>query len=182
MKCPDCRNDLKPLDCKGIQIEECVNCKGKWFDRDELRKAKDRQDDDLRWLDFDPFGKDVEQLSVASQGKTCPKCAEKMLSLKYMDSQVIIDKCSHCKGVWLEPKEFYKIIRFLENKLSTETAKEYARDTFKQFIQIFSGPEGLISEVKDFLAVLYLLELRIAVENQTLAHTAQKIYQGTPFK
>jgi Zn-finger nucleic acid-binding protein len=182
MKCPDCRNELKPIDCKGIQIDECVNCKGKWFDRGELRKAKDRQDEDLRWLDFDPFGKDAEQLSVASAGKVCPKCSVKMSALKYKDSQVVIDKCSSCKGVWLDPKEFYKIIRFLENKVNTETSEEYVRDTFKQFIEIFTGPEGVISEVKDFLAILYLLELRIAVENPLLASTSQKIYQNTPFK
>jgi len=182
MKCPDCHKELKPIDCKGIQIDECVKCKGRWFDRDELRKAKDRQDNDLRWLDFDPFGKDAEKLSVASEGKICPKCSVKMSSLKYMDSKVVIDKCLNCKGVWLNPKEFDKVIRFLEDKVSTETAKEYVKDTFKQFIEIFTGPEGVISEVKDFLAILYLLELRIAVENPLLVETSQKIYQSTPFK
>ena len=39
------------------------------FDRGELRLAKDKQDDDIRWLDFDPFGKDAESLSVESEGK-----------------------------------------------------------------------------------------------------------------
>ena len=182
MQCPDCQNNLQPVNCKGIMIDECVRCKGKWFDRDELRRAKDKTDEDLRWLDFDPFGKDAEQLSVASEGGICPKCSSKTSSLRYMDSKVVIDKCLNCKGVWLSPGEFAKVIRYLENKVNTETAKGYTRDTFKQFIEIFTGSEGVISEVKDFLAVLYLLELRIVVEHPGLAKASQKIYQSTPFR
>lgn len=182
MKCPDCKSKLQQVNCKGIIIDECIKCKGKWFDRDELRKAKDRTDDDLRWLDFDPFGEDAEQLSVAAEGKVCPKCSKKMLSLKYIDSKVIIDKCICCKGIWLDPGEFAKIIRYLENKVCAKTEAEYLKDTFKQFTEVFTGPEGLISEVKDFLAVLYLLELRIAVEHPHLAKASLRIYQSTPFQ
>ena len=177
MKCPDCQNDLQPIDCKGVIIDECLKCKGKWFDSDELRRAKDCADESLRWLNFDPFSKEAEKLSVALEGKNCPKCSNKMESLKYMDSTVIIDKCLQCKGVWLDPKELMRVIRYLENRLITETAKEYATDAFKQFKEIFTGHEGIISEVKDFLAVFYLLELRIAVEHPKLADVAQKIYR-----
>ena len=182
MKCPDCKSELQPYDCKGIIINECIKCKGKWFDRDELRRAKDRADDDLRWLDFDPFGEDAEQLSVASEGKVCPKCLKNMLSLKYVDSKVIIDKCTSCKGIWLDPGEFAKIIRYLENKVCTETATEYVKDTFKQFIKVFTDQKGMISEVKDFLVVLHLLELRIAVEHPNLAKASKQIYKSTPFQ
>ncbi|MDD5677255.1 MAG: zf-TFIIB domain-containing protein [Kiritimatiellae bacterium] len=182
MKCPDCKNELQPFDSKGIEINECVKCKGKWFDRDELRRAKDSADGDLRWLDFDPFGEDTEQLSVASEGKVCPRCSKKMLSLKYVDSKVVIDKCASCQGIWLDPGEFAKIIRYLEKKVCTETATEYVRDTFKQFIEVFTGRKGLISEVKDFLAVLYLLELRIAAQHPNLAKSSQQIYKSTPFQ
>lgn len=182
MKCPNCRNKLEAIDCKGIEVDECVSCKGRWFDRGELRKAKDKEDDDIRWLDFDPFGKDAAQLSVPSEGKNCPKCSKRMSSLNYRSSGVIIDKCSSCEGVWLDHREFEKIINYLEELVLTKSAKKYTADTFKQFVEIFGGPEGVVSEVKDFLAVLYLLQLRIAVENPKLAELSQKIYQYTPFK
>lgn len=181
MKCPDCKGELQQIDCKGILINECVGCKGKWFDRGELRRAKNRTDNDLRWLDFDPFGEDAEKLSVASKGKVCPKCSKEMSSLKYMDSKIIIDKCSGCEGVWLEPGELAKIILYLKDKVSAETGKEYTKDTFKKFVQIFTGHKGLISEVKDFLAIFYLLQLRIAIEHPKLAKTSQKIYESAPW-
>ena len=182
MKCPDCQNELKPVDCKGITIHECSRCKGKWFERTELQKVIERDDDTLGWLDFDPFGKDAEQLSVASDGRICPKCLQKMQSLKYRDSQVIIDKCPNCKGVWLDPGELAKVIKYLANKVDSETAKSYLKDSFKQFIEIFTDKKGIIPEIKDFLAVLYLLELRIAVEHPALAVTSQAIYKDVPFR
>ena len=114
MKCPDCQGDLNTIDCKGIAIDECINCKGRWFDRDVLRRAKDKQDDDIRWLDFDPFGEDAEKLSVPSEGKRCPKCEKVMSSLKYSQSNIIIDKCSTCEGIWLDHGEFEKIMNYFE--------------------------------------------------------------------
>src|SRR5471030_422726 len=101
MKCPDCQNDLQVAKLKGVVIHECLKCKGKWFERNELMSAKNTVDDGLRWLDFDPFGKDAEELSNASDGKECPQCAKKMQSLTYMQSKIIIDKCKFCQGVWL---------------------------------------------------------------------------------
>jgi len=135
MKCSNCQIELKPIDCKGITIDECDKCKGKWFDRDELRKAKDRTDEDLKWLDFDPFGEDAEKLSMVSEGKLCPKCSNKMASLKYMDSEVVIDKCPGCKGVWLDPGEFMKIIESSIG-IDEETIREIL-DLLKEANKIF---------------------------------------------
>ncbi|MFC1755129.1 zf-TFIIB domain-containing protein [Thermoproteota archaeon] len=182
MICPDCNGAIRIIDCKGTLVDECSKCKGKWFDRGVLRDAKDLQDDHLRWLDFDPFGEDAEQLSVPSEGKLCPKCLKKMSSLNYKNSGIIIDKCSFCQGVWLNYGEFRKIIEYLENLVTTQTVKGYTKDSFKQFIEIFKGPEGVVSEVKDFLAVFYLLQLRIATEHPELSKAAQKIYKYIPFK
>jgi len=181
MKCPDCMDELRSFDFKGVTIHECAECKGKWFDRDELRKAKDSADNELRWLDFDAFGEDAEKLSMASEGKFCPKCDEKMLSLKFMDSNVVIDKCSHCNGIWLDAGELAKIILYLERKINTETSGEYAKDTFRKFIEIFKGHKGFVSEVKDFLAIFYLLRLRIAVEHPKLAKAIDKTYESVPW-
>lgn len=182
MTCPDCKNELKTFDLKGIKIQECSKCKGKWFKRDQLRLAKDKQEAHLRWLDFDPFGKDAEKLSVSSEGKMCPQCVKTMCSLTYRQSKIIIDKCPLCEGIWLDHGELAKIIRYLEHALNTESVKGYIKDSFKQFIEVFKGREGVISEVKDFLVVFYLLKLRTAVDHPKLAKASENIYKYTPFK
>ncbi len=182
MNCPDCRTELTVSDCKGIAIHECPACKGKWFEGDQLRLAKDRQDDLLRWLDFDPFGQDAEALSVQADGKACPKCRQPMRSLTYRQSTIVVDKCEQCRGVWLSHGELARVVRYLEDAVVTETASEYTKHTFRQFIEIFRLKDGVISEVKDFLAVLYLLELRIAADHPTLARASENIYKYTPFR
>ena len=183
MTCPDCRGKLHQIDYRGIQIDECASSKGRWFDRDELRKAKDKTDDDLRWLDFDAFGDHVDKLKVSStRRKQCPRCSVDMSALTYDTSQVRIDKCSQCKGIWLNHGEFEAIVKYLENIVMTKTASEYAKDVFKQFLEIATGPESKLSEVRDFLAVLKLLELRLVVENPKIIEASQKIYRYSPFK
>ncbi len=182
MNCPDCFHELKEESLKGIQIQECRACQGKWFKRDQLKLAKDRQDDTLRWLDFDPFGKDAEDLSVPSTGKICPECSGAMLSLTYSDSQIVIDKCPSCEGVWLTHGELVKIIRYLEKKVVSQPSAQLAQSSFKQFVEIFKGSDGFLNEVKDFLVVLYLLELRIAVEHPKFVEASKNIYKYTPFK
>ena len=181
MKCPDCKSELQVAKLKGIAIHECLKCKGKWFERNELILAKNKADDGLRWLDFDPFGKDAEKLSVASEGKQCPECEKKMQSLTYVQSKVVIDKCRSCEGVWLSHGEIAKAIRYLENVVNSESVKDLSKDSFKEFIKIFSGHKGLISEVKDYLAVVNILETRIAVEHPKAAQACASIINATPF-
>jgi Zn-finger nucleic acid-binding protein len=182
MNCPDCQGELKVSVLKGINIHECLKCKGKWFERNELIQAKNKADDGLRWIDFDPFGKDAAKLSVSSDGKQCPQCVKKMQSLTYSQSKVIIDKCTSCEGVWLSHGELAKIILYLKKTVNSETVKDLAHDTFNEFIKIFTLQKGLVSEVKDFLAVLTILKTRIAVEHPQLAQAWDSIETISPMR
>ena len=182
MKCSKCQSELEEINFRGIKVNECIDCQGRWFDRGELRKAKDNTDEDLRWLDFDPFDAKSDRFYVVlKEGGACPKCAENMATLTYANSGVFIEKCQQCEGVWLQDGEFKKIITFLENIITTESASEYVVDSLKQFLEIVTGPEDRTSEVKDFLVILKLLKLRAAVEHSQIAATTNKIYQYLPF-
>ena len=182
MNCSNCQNELDQIDFRGIVINECSQCHGRWFDREELQKAKDNTDEDLRWLDFDPFEKKEKHFNVTpDEGGICPKCSEGMISLAYASSGVVIEKCEQCRGVWLHDGEFRKIIAYLENLLTTRSASEYAVDSFKQFLEIMTGAEDRASEAKDFLVVLKLLKLRAAIEHSKIAELTNKIYQYLPF-
>jgi Zn-finger nucleic acid-binding protein len=182
MKCPDCQAELRETDYRGVRIEECPHCLGRWFDRDELRQAKDRSGQELRWLDFDPFARHAAASPASSKRRLCPRCALAMGVIVYETSGVLIDKCSNCHGIWLDHGEFEKIVKHLEDEVSSETASQYRREAEKQFAQIVAGPEGPISELRDFFAVLNLLEMRLGVEHRTLADTVEGIYVASPFK
>ncbi|MDP2632925.1 MAG: zf-TFIIB domain-containing protein [Candidatus Curtissbacteria bacterium] len=182
LKCPKCEHSLKEITYKEVKINECDNCKGKWFDRDELRKAKDRTDDDLRWLDFDLFDDNADKYHASPSQRKCPKDSTPMTSLQYMGSKVAIDKCNTCEGVWLDSEEFEKIIKYLENIVISKPASVYAKETVKEFSEILTGPENRISEIKDFLSVLWFFQLRLAVENPWTIELSDKINKYSPIR
>ena len=182
MTCLDCQTEMQQTDSRVVRIDECPRCRGRWFDRDELRRAKDRADDDLRWLDFDPFSEKAVPLEVASEGRICPRCSVQMGAISYQTSGVVINKCNTCHGIWLHHDQFEKIVKYLEDTISSEQASHYVRDVEKQFAQIVTGSEGVMSEIRDFRAVLRLLELRLAVEHPKIAETVKRLYLLDPIK
>ena len=182
MKCPNCQRDLEQIDFRGIMVNECPDCQGRWFGRDDLEKAKNNTDDDLRWIDFDPFIKKAKHFNVIpDEAGACPQCDQTMIALAYAHSGVVIMKCEQCRGIWLQDGEFKKIIGYLENMITSHSASEYAQDSIKQFLEIFKGSQDKTAEAKDFLVVLKLLKLRAAVEHSKIAEATNKIYQYLPF-
>jgi Zn-finger nucleic acid-binding protein len=182
MNCPDCHVPLHSTEYLGVRIDECPSCLGRWFDRDELRRAKDHTDPDLRWLDFDAFAGGPSDPPPASEGRDCPRCLVTMGVIVYESSGVCIDKCAKCLGIWLDHGEFEKIVRHLEKEVNSETAAQYREDAKGQLAQVFKGPEGPISELRDFFAVIHLLKTRAGVEHAGLVGTLNGIYLANPFK
>jgi Zn-finger nucleic acid-binding protein len=182
MHCPEDGAVLQETDSHGVKIHECPECLGRWFDRDELRLAKDRTDKDLRWLDFDPFAGEADEPDAGRDERLCPKDSAGMGVITYEKSGARIDKCSKCNGVWLSHGEFEKIVRHLEKIVNTETAAQYEAEAVRQFGQIFTGPEGPVSEARDLFTVLHLLRTRLAAEHPSLSGAIDAISLGSPFK
>ncbi|MEA2064197.1 MAG: zf-TFIIB domain-containing protein, partial [Gemmatimonadota bacterium] len=109
MKCPSCLRELEQKIFNDITIDECNECKGIWFEKDELRQAKDNADPDLNWMDFEIW-KHEDQFKVSARNRHCPQCEQPMALVKYGKTNVNIDCCAKCKGVWLDKGEFRKII------------------------------------------------------------------------
>jgi len=66
MQCPNCKAELTQKTLNDINLDECESCGGIWFDVDELRRAKDIVDPDLRWMDFE-IGKDKAKLQASDK-------------------------------------------------------------------------------------------------------------------
>lgn len=182
MDCPDCKVPLCATEYLGVRVDECPSCLGRWFDRGELRRAKDHADPDLRWLDFDVFGGEPSDSPARAEGRDCPRDLVKMGVIAYERSGVRIEKCGQCLGVWLDHGELEKIVKHLEQEVNAETAAQYREEAKKQLAQVFKGPEGPLSELRDFFAVLHLLKLRVGVERSGLADALNTIWVINPFK
>ena len=53
MQCPNDKEYLEKVLFHLVEVDYCPKCLGIWFDKDELRLAKDDKDKDLNWLDVD---------------------------------------------------------------------------------------------------------------------------------
>ena len=161
MICPKCKKEtLGKISFYNNQIGKCNQCHGLWFDYDELRKAKDEKDEDLKWLDVDLWKED-KKFQAFSLEKTCPLCKKNIYEVEYGNSNIKVDICNSCKGVWLDKGEFEKIINYLKEKTSSENLGKYFKYLAEEATEIFTGPEELTSEIKDFLLVLKFFQYRL---------------------
>lgn len=160
MICPNCKKEtLKKIRFHKSEVDRCSQCHGIWFDQDELRKSKDEKDQYLKWLDIDLW-REGKKFQVSSSGKICPLCKKALYEVRYGESNIKVDTCNSCKGVWLDKGEFKKIIDYLKNVIDTETLTKYFKHTLEEAKEVFIGPEELSSEIEDFLLVIKLLQYR----------------------
>jgi len=176
--CPACGFNLNIYTVFKIQIEGCPKCKGIFLDKDELRKLKDKINQDtwqkLRWMDDEVEA--IEKTNAMLSKRLCPKCNQiKMISTIFGGSKIIIDWCPKCHGMWLDRDEFQEITDNLHDKLSKLSSDEMKRKVFEEIKEIWSGPESKISEILDAKAAISaLINIKI-FEHPALFNTLTKL-------
>lgn len=119
MICPNCQTELTTTDYEGIAIETCGNCHGEWLDDTELGKIVH-----IRAVRFDPEERRAIAESITITGVvlkdvtrslTCPKCNQPTAAVNYGgDTGILIDRCTGCRGIWLDQNELEKIQMVVE--------------------------------------------------------------------
>jgi Zn-finger nucleic acid-binding protein len=119
MICPNCQNVLRTLNYEGIAIETCDQCKGEWLDSAEIGKIVR-----IREVRFDPDERRAIAESTTIKGVVlaavdrdlkCPKCGEATDAINYGgDTGIVIDRCTGCRGFWLDDGELEKIQMVIE--------------------------------------------------------------------
>ena len=189
MFCPNCKDKkiAKEIKISGIELGYCSNCQGLWFEKDELRLIKDKKHKDLKWLDFEikdkalnwynfDLWKDKVKFQLAKDQRICPHCQVPLCKVNYNDSQVEIDVCSVCFGIWLDRGEFKKILEYIRDKADYELLYNYTKNLAEEFKKVFIGPEKLRSEVVDFLIIAKLLKYKFAAQHPILT----KLFSNLP--
>jgi len=164
MICPFCQENFKQAIFHRVEVDYCPSCLGVFFEEDELRLAKDEKDKDLNWLDIDLW-KDKGKFKVSQEKKLCPACQVPLYEIKYADSEIKVDICNVCRGIWLDRLEFKKIIEYLKEKGNYQLLNDYFKTLTEEFKEIFVGPESLKEEIFDFLVVLKLFRYKFATQH-----------------
>jgi Zn-finger nucleic acid-binding protein len=173
-ECPKCKVPLSETIFHQVAVDYCPKCLGIWFEKEELRWAKDEKDKDLAWLDIDLWDK-KEDFKVARGIRLCPSCRMPLYEVYYGKSGVVVDVCNLCGGIWLDRAEFRKIISWLQKEKDFQVLNNYLVNVLKETAEIFSGPETLRSEAIDLFALLKLLNYKFAVQFPVLTQLISKL-------
>lgn len=119
MFCPHCTHALRTIQYEGVEIETCDGCGGEWLDDGELGKIvrirEVRFDGNQRRAVAEATAITPVKLEKVDRDLTCPKCGGTTDALNYGgDTGIIIDRCTSCRGLWLDGAELEKIQMLVE--------------------------------------------------------------------
>ncbi len=101
MDCVKCEGQLEKLRVGRIEVDQCPQCSGIWFDFGELEEA-------LQAADVDRLKNRVDNNAGHDALEApCPVCGGrgKMVPVKDMKHGLHIDTCTVCYGHWLDGGE-----------------------------------------------------------------------------
>lgn len=187
-KCPTCSVNLSLYKVFGINVESCPKCKGVFLDKDELRILKDRSQkgswQTLRWMDNELEA--VGAVNVMPSKRTCPKCTSdkqaKLVSTSFGASNIIIDWCPECHGIWLDRDEFQEIVAFLRGQLTQLTSAEMKKKVYEEIKEVWDGPESAIAEILDAKAAIWALINITIFEHPVLCKLLITFSEMTPIR
>lgn len=180
-KCPKCGKELESRVLGPIDVDECETCKGVWLDAGELGKVEEAADPNINWLDFEIW-KHPENFKSKESELKCPSCLENTVAIEYGHTEVNINYCPSCRGIWLDKDELPKIIESLENEVAEKTFSDYVHESLREAKEVVTGHESLMSEWKDLSSILRLMQYRLLVEKPKLIDTLTDLNTLNPFK
>jgi len=131
MQCPCCGKTLQEVRTSGLVIDVCGGCGGSFFDRGEFKETLDRMltAGDVPHATVELRGRPASVGTVREGSRSCPRCGEPMAKLNYCyDSNIILDRCPHCQGIWADRSEAVKCAQYRKgnpklDRLGTSVAK-----------------------------------------------------------
>lgn len=170
MNCPNCiKTKLEEIVLYNTEVNYCSKCMGFWFEQDELRQTKDEKDQAYSWLDIDLWN-DQKKFKLGVGRKACPKDGVPLYEVRYGDSDIKVDVCEQCRGIWLDRGEFKKIAQYIKDKGNSQALNDYLAVLAQETREIFTGPETLKEELADFIAVLKFINYKLPIQHPYLAN------------
>lgn len=141
MRCPRDKSNLESEVYEAdIEVDVCPSCRGMWLDKGELEKIEEVHEHDYtEELKLIPnyIGNAYEMARQKMLSDiNCPRCGGEMSHREYAYcSQIIIDVCPNCEGIWLDEGELKALEIFFE-KARIEEA-DIRRGFWKSLMSLF---------------------------------------------
>ena len=118
MLCPACKSTLEHKEYHGIILDRCPKCKGVWFDYTELENfitVYNQRHPELPYDSIELHRKSTDPSKLNEAIRFCPRCEIDLRKSNYaMDSNIIIDRCRTCEGIWLDRAEVKRLAIFIK--------------------------------------------------------------------
>jgi hypothetical protein len=133
MKCPRCREDLKPVEYDHQIVEVCSGCQGEWLPAGELQALVEHHDEVFQPQELASLNAMDKEIFTAEKDDhdelNCPVCETVLMEhFNYADtSGIILHKCRDCGGIWMDKDELKKIEELVDGWKSdlNEDARRY---------------------------------------------------------
>ena len=111
-----------------VVVDRCTTCAGIWLDAGELKDVQETIEHD--------YSHQLERIDTVAgayalaRQKTqanvqCPKCGSTLHASEYgYCSQILIDRCADCGGVWLDAGELQALEKFFEASQAEQIAEQ----------------------------------------------------------
>jgi len=179
LHCPRDGNALAPVQDMGLDLDTCPDCKGIWFDLGELRRAEDLVEGDLHWLEF-TLWHDEEAFELTPTPLACPRCGERLGSMLYHNTGVVVHSCPACEGTWLDHGDLELIVRQLADELHALPTSSLVAASVREAAQLITRRATLAAEWGDLRGVLGLLARRFGARHQGLLARLAQVVRETP--
>lgn len=114
LRCVNGCGFLTPNQYEGVDVNVCQQCKGVWLSFKNLNQIVNTES--RAWTEqqraeiLQQIGKAGVPQEELDRHLDCPECGELMPATNYQySSGIIINKCKHNHGVWLDSGELNKI-------------------------------------------------------------------------
>ncbi len=129
--CPNCRTEMEPVVIGGVEIDYCPSCHGIWLDEGELQELAKYDAKEFKGVEQILMPPSTEEaqggLSSSVSERICPRCNVKLYTYKYGgNSDIVIDGCPQCGGIWLDAGELAKILNYMRELDRPLTPEEEA--------------------------------------------------------
>lgn len=125
MNCPACSNLLSTRTVADVTLDVCdQGCGGIWFDQYKFEKFDDSAEPNAEAL----LNLDIVTVTTSKLKAQllCPKCSDTVMSRHFFskDTNVTIDECPTCSGIWLDAGELTEIRHETTNDSDQRKAME----------------------------------------------------------
>ncbi len=158
MNCPVCGKNLKPITYENQEVYLCSKCGGIWFDKGVLLKVVNNLISENKVTTQtikEAFRNKIIRVDEIKQvQRKCPRCNIDMDIRNYSyDSNIFIDKCPKCNGIWTDKGEVQAIAKYIRGNPDIDS---YAKELIGTCVKYQKSESNKSKVIALIISLVYL--------------------------